>query len=249
MTLLPPDRSVTVSIVSHGQWALAAPLLAQLQAWCAPWIDKVVLTLNIPEQLSADLPLADRLVRIDNPAPRGFGANHNAAFAHCDSEWFLVLNPDIRLDSDVLAPLLAAAPARAGLVTPRIMEPGKPGPEPFRRLLTPLELWQRRRQGHVPPTQPDWVAGMFMLLRREAFAEVHGFDQRYHMYCEDFDLCARLRLAGWGLHVAHQEQVLHDAQRASNNSLRPLVWHLASFIRVWSSRAFWRYRRLLAARA
>jgi hypothetical protein len=78
------------------------------------------------------------------------------------------------------------------------------------------------------------VAGMFMLLRREAFAQVGGFDERYFMYCEDFDLCARLRLAGWHVVAGSVsllwmkrllavpkvscQAVLHDAlgQRASN---------------------------------
>jgi N-acetylglucosaminyl-diphospho-decaprenol L-rhamnosyltransferase len=239
------QRPVTVSIVLHGQWRMAQPLLDDLQRYCPALIDRVVLTVNLPESAidtsGWDLPIH----RIDNHTPRGFGANHNAAFAHCRSPWFLVLNPDIRLGSNVLTPLLAQAAPRAGLLTPRILEPGKQDPEPFRRLLTPLELWTRRRTGHRPPLHPDWVAGMFMLLRHQAFTEVGGFDERYFMYCEDFDLCARLRLGGWQLQITHELSVLHDAQRASNASLKPLLWHVASFIRVWTSPAFWRYRSLL----
>lgn len=237
--------SVTVSVVSHGQWAMVRPLIDQLHAHCWSSVDRIVLTVNIPE--TADLPrhwdLPLEVVR--NAAPRGFGANHNAAFQRCESPWFLVLNPDIRLDGDVLAELLARARPEAGLLTPRIQEPDKPQPEPHRDLLTPAELLRRRSPGHRPPRQPAWVAGMFMLLRREAFAAVGGFDERFFMYCEDFDLCARLRLAGWDLQVEESLSVLHDARRASNSSLKPLLWHLASFARVWTSPAFWRYTALL----
>ena len=35
------------------------------------------------------------------------------------------------------------------------------------------------------------IPAAFLLLRREAYAEVGGFDERYHMYCEDVDLCLR----------------------------------------------------------
>jgi N-acetylglucosaminyl-diphospho-decaprenol L-rhamnosyltransferase len=242
----PAVRPVTVSIVLHGQWAKVQPLLDDLQRHCAAHVQRVVLTVNRPEPDVDTSRWSLPIHRIDNAAPKGFGANHNAAFAACDTPWFLVLNPDLRFETDVLGPLVAAAGQRTGLLTPRIQEPGKPQPEPFRRLLTPLELLDRRSAHHVPPAHPDWVAGMFMLLRREAFAQVGGFDERFFMYCEDFDLCARLRLAGWNLQVAQQMRVLHEAQRASNMSLRPLAWHLASFAKVWTSGAFWRYRRLLA---
>jgi GT2 family glycosyltransferase len=65
------------------------------------------------------------------------------------------------------------------------------------------------------------------------------------MYCEDVDICGRLQLAGWDLQVAEEVVVMHEAQRASNVSLRPLLWHLTSFAKLWTSPAFWQYRRLL----
>jgi N-acetylglucosaminyl-diphospho-decaprenol L-rhamnosyltransferase len=243
---LPP---LTVSIVSHGQWALVQPLLEQLEQWCSGTIAKVVLTLNIPESLTLKDSWRFPIERIDNVRPKGFGANHNAAATRCRTPWFLILNPDIRLESDVLSPLLLKTSAEVGLVTPRIREPGSDTVEPYRALLTPLELIRRRHGGHRPPTAPAWIAGMFMLIRHEAFAQVRGFDERYFMYCEDFDLCARLRLAGWKLQAESSITVMHLAQRASRAALRPLLWHLSSFIKVWTSGTFWRYRKLLKREA
>lgn len=243
----PPHPSappVTVSIVSHGQWPLVQPLLEQLGRLCGGSVAKIVLTVNVPEDIGA-LDGGVPVETIRNARPKGFGANHNAAFARCTTPWFLVLNPDIRLDTDAIANLLAQAQPEAGLLAPRIQEPGKPDPEPFRDVLTPLELLRRRLPDHRPPSQPAWVAGMFMLVRREAFAALHGFDERFFMYCEDFDFCARLRLAGWRLQIAEDVVVRHDAQRASNRSLRPLLWHLASFARLWSGATVWRYAALL----
>ena len=250
--MLPKDADlppVTVSIVSHGQWPLVKPLLEQLDRWCGGAVAKVVLTVNTPESIALNESWCFELERIVNTQPKGFGANHNAAFAHCRTPWFLILNPDIRLEGDVLSELLLRASADAGLVSPRIHEPGSAAAEPYRELLTPLELIRRRKAGHRPPAAPAWVAGMFMLVRREAFAQVRGFDERYFMYCEDFDLCARLRLAGWTLQAEPSVSVLHLAQRASQAALRPLLWHLASFVKVWTSAAFWRYRELLKREA
>ena len=224
-----PFQPITVSIVSHGQWALVEPLLEQLDRWCGRTIAKVLLTVNIPESLTLKDSWRFAVERIDNLQPKGFGANHNAAFTRCRTPWFLILNPDIRLESDVLSALLLKTSAAAGLVTPCIREPGSDAAEPYRELLTPLELIRRRQRGHRPPTEPAWVAGMFMLIRHEAFAQVDGFDERYFMYCEDFDLCARLRLAGWKLQAEPSVTVVHLAQRASQAALRPLLWHLTGF--------------------
>lgn len=240
----PAGPLVTVSIVSHRQWALVRPLLEQLGSLCRSSVAKVVLTVNVPEEIG-DVQGGVPIEIVRNAEPRGFGANHNAAFARCTTPWFLVLNPDIRLETDAITQLLAQAKPDTGLLAPRIQEPGKTQPEPFRDVLTPMELLRRRLPDHRPPLQPVWVAGMFMLVRREAFAAVHGFDERFFMYCEDFDFCARLRLAGWRLQIAGDVVVLHDAQRASNRSLRPLLWHVASFLKLWLAPTVWRYRALL----
>lgn len=243
----PPSsrHPITISIVSHGQLALVLPLLEQLDRYSRAVIDKVLLTLNIPE---ADL-LAGRswgfeVERIENASPKGFGANHNQAFERCGTEWFLVLNPDIRFDSDVLSPLLAQAAPDAGLLTPRILEPGKTEPEPHRALLTPLEIVGRKKPGYVRPTVPAWIPGLFMLFRSEAYRRVGGFDEKFFMYGEDFDICARTRLAGWKLQVGENLLARHDAQRESHRSRKYLYWHVTSLLKVWLSASFWRYLRL-----
>ncbi|RYF41393.1 MAG: glycosyl transferase [Comamonadaceae bacterium] len=238
-------KPITVSIVSHGQLELVRPLLEQLDRFSAGMIEKVLLTINIPEP---DLLAGDHwsfpVERRVNAEAKGFGANHNAAFSQCDTAWFLVLNPDIRFDSDVLSALVAQASPQSGLLAPRILEPGKTAPEQHRAIITPLEIMSRKRPEYVRPSVPAWIPGLFMLFRSEAYARIAGFDERFFMYGEDFDICARLRLAGWHLQVAEHLLALHDARRASHRSRRHLYWHVSSLLRVWLSSAFWRYRRL-----
>ena len=244
----PDSKPITVSIVSHGQLALVLPLLEQLDRHSHAMVDKVVLTINIPEpDLLAGMAWRFPVERIVNSVPRGFGANHNQAFKQCRTPWFLVLNPDIRFDNDVLAPLVAHAAADSGLLTPRILEPGKAAPEQHRAIITPLEIVSRKRPDYTRPAVPAWIPGLFMLFRSEAYARIEGFDERFFMYGEDFDICARVRLAGWRLQVGEHLLALHDARRASHRSKRHLYWHLTSLLKVWLSSAFWRYRRLDAA--
>jgi N-acetylglucosaminyl-diphospho-decaprenol L-rhamnosyltransferase len=239
-------KPITVSIVSHGQLPLIKPLLEQLDRYSHAVVDKVILTINIPEHdVLEDAPWRFAVERIDNNAPMGFGANHNQAFARCKSPWFLVLNPDIRFDSDVLDPLVAQAAPRSGLLTPRILEPGKPAPEQHRAIITPHEILARKRPGYIRPAVPHWIPGLFMLFRSEAYREIGGFDERFFMYGEDFDICARTQLAGWTLQVAEDLLALHDARRASRTDTRHLYWHVTSLLKVWSSPAFWRFRNAL----
>jgi GT2 family glycosyltransferase len=181
---LPP---ITVSIVSHGQLALIRPLLGQLDRFSGASTAKVVLTLNIPEpDVLAGQEWGFPVERIENAQPKGFGANHNQAFQHCETPWFLVLNPDIRFDGDVLAPLIAQAAPDAGLLTPRILEPGKSTPEQHREIITPLEIVTRRKPGYERPAVPAWIPGLFMLFRsdayRRALLHVRG---RFRHLCPD----------------------------------------------------------------
>ncbi|ASI69195.1 glycosyl transferase [Diaphorobacter nitroreducens] len=237
-----PPPSVTVSIVSHGQWHLVLPLLSQLQEFCSAEIAMVVLTLNIPERIIFDTNSFDFPFKcIRNPKPQGFGRNHNQAFQHCVTPWFLILNPDIRLNGCPLQVLLPRALEGTGLLAPRVVEPGMATPQPHRRFITPPELLSHRLAWRAPPTQPDWVPGMFMLVRQQAYAQLGGFDERFYMYCEDHDFCLRLQLTGWKMQAEDDAVVIHEAQRLSHSSLRALKWHLASLVKTWASAAFWRF--------
>lgn len=240
-----------MSVVSHGQGALVERLIADLSRIHDGHIAALIVTRNLPEdpiRVPADARFPVRF--IDNPRPRGFGANHNTAFTRCDTPWFVVLNPDLRLSEDPFATMLAAAEADAGLLAPLILEPDGTPADSARALVTPLALARRAlaaRTSAAPPARLDWFAGMFLVLRSKAFAAIGGFDARYFMYCEDADLSARLVLAGWRLQQVRSARVFHDARRASRRSPTHLRWHLSSLARLWCSRAFWRYRAALRA--
>jgi GT2 family glycosyltransferase len=182
----------------------------------------------------------------------GFGANHNQAFARSSGAYFAVLNPDLRLAQDPFPPLLAAlADARVGVVAPEVLEPDGRVADFARRLVSPWDVIRRRFGADPtgPGESPDWLAGMFLVLRSETYAELGGFDARYTLYCEDADLCARIRLRGLELAIAREVQVTHLAQRASRRSIRPFALHVASLVKFWTSPAYHHYRRLLRTEA
>jgi GT2 family glycosyltransferase len=245
-------NSLSVSIVSHGQGALARRLLEDLKQYCSDSIE-VLLTENIPEADSA-AGASDRIERVRNSSPRGFGANHNEAFRRSRGSRFCVLNPDVRLASDPFPALLKELESNTtGVVAPLIVNSSGDIEDSARRFPTPLGLL-RKALGRAPAldyplTQdtysPDWIAGMFMLFRRDAFERVSGFDERYFLYYEDIDLCARLRLAGYDVRVVPRVRAVHDAQRRSHRDPMHLAWHVASILRFFNSPV---YRRAIQRR-
>ena len=244
------DAEVTVSVISHGQEVLLQRLLGDLAAVEPRRVGRVVVTHNL-ETADRSCPdaLAGRCHVVVNPHPKGFGANHNAAFAYCDTDWFAVVNPDIRLPGAVFAQLMAQAAPEDAALAPALVDPHTGEIAPPRGLLTPWEVLRRRLPGWKPAVEPVWLPGAFLLFRAEAFRRSGGFDERYFLYAEDFDICARLRLAGWRLRYVPEVCVEHAAQRSSHVRWRYLRWHVASLLKLWTSRTFWRYRALLRREA
>jgi len=239
------SAQVTVSIVSHGHGALVSSLLADLATHCGTGIG-VILTLNIPESLTIGegaFPFRIRLIR--NEMPKGFGANHNAAFEHCGSAYFCVLNPDIHFGENPFPRLVEELrKPKVGVVAPRILNPDGNTEDSARRFPTPWFI-VRKLFGlaagldyRIEQTtlSPDWVAGMFMLFRKDVYAELAGFDERYFLYYEDVDLCRRLRKRGYDVRLLPSVSAIHDARRESRRSLRHLRWHLASMLRFMVTR-------------
>lgn len=242
---------ISISIVSHGQIDLVAALLEDLKA-LAPNSDsriEVILTLNLPENLPfsmEDMPFPVKLIH--NVQALGFAANHNQAFRKAAGQYYAVVNPDIRLSGNPFTGLIAclASQQSVGLVAPRVFSPGG-SPESSARFFPTPWLILRKLFGHYrgndypigqTPISPDWVAGMFMLFPSNVFASIHGFDQRYFLYYEDVDICARLRRAGHDIKLCPQSTVIHDAQYSSHRNLRYLRWHLTSMLRFFLSDAY-----------
>jgi GT2 family glycosyltransferase len=66
------------------------------------------------------------------------------------------------------------------------------------------------RAGDAGASEPGFVSGACLAIRREAFERLGGFADRFFLYHEDVDLSLRMRLAGGRLGVATDARVDHD---------------------------------------
>jgi GT2 family glycosyltransferase len=161
--------------------------------------------------------LADRdgVQVLHAPHNGGFGAGCNFGIAHAlDAQpglgAVLLLNPDAELAPGGLAELLAVQARRgATIVGCRIVDGGgRPWFENGR-----IPRWTLAGF-HVGASAADehaaeFVTGACMLLDGDAVRAGLRFDEGYFLYCEDADLCERVRADGGGVWLTRRTQVVH----------------------------------------
>ena len=233
---------LSVSIVSHGHGQMIRELLGDLAGLSGVSFE-VIITVNVPESDMAAVAHPFPVRIIENASPKGFGANHNAAFAVARGRYYAVVKPDIRaVNIDVESMVRLFESGTIGAAGPAVRSSRGSYEDSARRFPTMLSLLRKAAIGvrtldYQPlldagaPFEVDWLAGMFIVFRREAFAAVRGFDERFFMYYEDVDICRRLRAQGWSIMLQPAAVVVHDAQRASHRRLRHMRWHVASALR------------------
>jgi GT2 family glycosyltransferase len=232
------SRDITLSVISHRQNTLVNQLLEDLARVSADRVT-VVVTQNLPDDAELLVPAGLPAQRILNGQVKGFGANHNAAFKHCATPYFCVANPDIRLPTNPFPPLVESL-EHAALAGPLVRSPDGNVEDSARRFPTATALLKKffieKREPDYSvsagPQRVDWLAGMFLLFRREAFEMVGGFDEAYFLYYEDVDICHRLqRRRGSRAIYDPRAEVVHDARRASRRDPRLALRHASSAAR------------------
>jgi GT2 family glycosyltransferase len=184
-----------------------------------------------------------RVTLVRNAVNVGFGRAVNQGVASSMAPLILLMNPDCRLVNGAISRLRAVLDAdpSCAIAGPRVLDPdgavqasarGDPdmltglfGRTGGLRALLPLLPVSRRNvvvQDAISSGRDsvvvDWVSGACMLLRREAFLQAGGFDERYFLYWEDADLCRRLRRLGHRVRYVPGATAVHQVGRSSETA-------------------------------
>jgi N-acetylglucosaminyl-diphospho-decaprenol L-rhamnosyltransferase len=196
---------------------------------------------------------------------------------HWVDEWVIVANPDVQWGPGSIDALLDAAARwpRAGALGPLIRDPDgsvypsarylpsliRGGMHAVLGPVWPGNRWTRAyRQEHLEPSERPvgWLSGSCLLVRRSAFDQIGGFDERYFMYMEDVDLGDRLGRAGWlSVYVPSAEVLHHKGHSTGRDPGRHLAaHHRSTYIFLadrhsgwWRAPLRWTLRGSLAARS
>jgi N-acetylglucosaminyl-diphospho-decaprenol L-rhamnosyltransferase len=214
----------------------------------------------------------------DMGANLGYGTAVNRAVAQLDDDdWMIVANPDVQWGPGSIDALLGAAARwpRAGALGPLVRDPDGSVYPSARHLPSLIRgsmhavlgpFWKRNpwttayRQERFEPTERPvgWLSGACLLVRRSAFSQIGGFDERYFMYMEDVDLGDRLGKAGWlSVYVPSAEVLHHKGHSTGHDPANHLAAHHKStylfladrYSGWWLAPLRWALRGALAARS
>lgn len=186
----------------------------------------------------------------------GFGYGHNQVLDVLDSDYHIVINPDIYIEENTIHELVdyLETHKEAGMVTPRILNPD--GSEQFlpKRppsiryvILSKFRPFRKHRRFYTreddhlnTSTEIEFCTGCFFAIRTELFRELGGFDSRYYMYFEDADLSRTVLEQGWKIIFHPTVAVYHIWHRANTRSIKGILRFLVSMVKYFQKWG-WRF--------
>jgi GT2 family glycosyltransferase len=190
-----------------------------------------------------------------NPVNRGFAAACNQGAASATGRYLLFINPDCRMPAGTLARLSALLDERpgVGMLGPLVLNSDgseqrgcrRHLPDPRRALMRVFRLDKPDAEGRTAgfdltgtplPKEPvpvEAISGACLLIRRELFEQLGGWDEGYFLHCEDLDLCKRVQQAGSKVLFVPDVSVSHVQGVSSRRRPLFVLWH--------KHRGMWRY--------
>lgn len=210
---------------------------------------------NSPKPLRSELFNHSRVVYFFLGNNIGFGAGHNMALSKIspDTDFHLILNPDIEFEAEVLSFLSETLSENldAGVVMPRVIYRSGQTQNLCKLLPTPIDLFARRflpsklgsvigNKYYVLRNLPvdkvkdiPSLSGCFLLVRTELFLRLGGFDEQFFMYMEDVDLVRRIGVTHRTIYDP-RVTICHGYQKGSYKNIRLLIVHIVSAVKYFN---------------
>lgn len=231
------DLAVLIVSTNEAKWL--RPCLNSLFASVGAIDVEVVVADNESVDGTAEI-LAEEFpqVRVVRCSNHGFSHANNRALMTCDARYVLYLNPDTEILQGTFEDLIRVLDSRpeVGLVGVKQVTPDgelfptiRRAPNALRALGEALgserlpfrATWLGEREldfsRYDDDVACDWTSGSFMLARREAIESAGFLDERFFIFAEETDFCARIRRAGWEVRHMPLMTILHHANKLGTN--------------------------------
>jgi GT2 family glycosyltransferase len=193
----------------------------------------------------------------------GFGFGHNYNLLSAPEEYFLVFNPDIILEKEDVQNMIEYLDKdkTITLIVPKVLNSDGSTQHLVRNRVTVFDyairyipftfvkkLFSKRLESYECRNLPDNQlvdirigSGCFMLIRGAEFKLVNGFDERYFMYFEDYDLCLELKKRGKRIVYTPFSSVIHYYERGAHknsNLFKIFLKSMGKFFNKWGWKLF-----------
>lgn len=177
---------------------------------------------------------------ISNNSNLGFGKANNIGLKQATGNYILILNPDTIVAEDTIEKMIKffESNENIGLAGCKILNPDGtlqlacrrsfPGPWTSFTKVTGLsslfpnsKIFARYNLTYLDENQTyevDAISGSFMMMRKEVYEKVGGFDEQFFMYGEDLDLCYRIQKEGYKVYYNHSTQIIHYKGESTKRS-------------------------------
>lgn len=201
---------------------------------------------------------------IINEVNVGFGAANNQALKIARGKYFLLINPDTIVKENTFDEMIGffERTPDTGIAGCKVLNPdgtlqlacrrGFPGPWTsftkvmgLSKIFPNSRLFARYNLTYLDENQTyevDAVSGAFMMMRRELYEKIGGFDPQFFMYGEDLDLCYRSQKNGFKVYYLHTTEVIHykgeSTKRSSLDETKVFYDAMHLFVRKHFSTSF-----------
>ena len=157
----------------------------------------------------------------------GMGSGNNIGLKAANTDYVLLLNPDVLLEDNTIEELFLASQNLANF-----------------SMLAPLEknfnnygfLNKKKSNKNLEdaPFEVDFIDGFAMLINKKKFKEIDYFDENFFMYLENNDLCKRSRDKGDLIYIVPKSKINHLAAKAVDKKYEDEVEFSRNWHWIWS---------------
>lgn len=199
---------------------------------------------------------------IETPENLGYGQGNTIGIRYARGDFILIVNPDTEPEPDALETMVRYLESNpdVGIVGPQLVHYDGAIRDSYRTFPTPIDLIIKRTplrhvfkermirylQWDRNPHQMrdvDWLVGACLLMRKDFFTELGGFDPRIFLFLEDTDLCRRCWEAGKRVVYLPEAKAKDGYQRLSSGGPFTLLTKKTIRIHLMSAcKYFWKWR-------
>ncbi len=232
--------NVSVIIVNYNGFAFTHQCLESLFRFhTSDSFEVIIVDNNSSDGSQIELPkLFPQINFISLPENKGFGAANNVGAKVAKGNLLFFVNNDTLFIDESLGKLneILSSQNDYGIVGPKLLNEDRSFQFSFgkfptlgneheaKRISNDFLLQSKEEVSSDHPIKKDWVTGAALMIKRELFETVGGFDEQYFMYFEDIDLCRRSSAKGFLSLYVPSVHLIHFGGRSYGNKDEQIVF-------------------------